>query len=492
MNSTRQWFAVDKEGLAKVVRRRGVAFVLYELLQNAWDTRTASVRVSVRPVANGRVRLCVEDQDPDGFKDLTHAYTLYAESEKKGDAAKRGRFNIGEKLVLALCERAAILSTKGTVRFDKRGRHATRKRIPTGSLFSGELRMNQVEMREMLAAVQRVLPPIPTYVNGELIPSRSPIGSFEAVLPTELADSEGVLRRTRRRTLVRVYGTGDGDPGTLYELGIPVCETGDPWTVEIMQKVPLNADRDNVTPAYLRELRVSAVNAMHELMAPDAACTPAVQEAIGDPRVDPEAVTTVLRHQFGERKVVFDPSDLEANKRACSEGYNVIPGSAYSAAQWARIKQAGTVQPAGKVFPTLKPFSDDPEAKAARFITQDKWTDDMRVMVAYTKRVAWSLLEHTISVAIENEATANHAACYGNRRLVLNYGKLGRSFFAAPLWSERVCSLLIHELAHDTCLDHLSAEYHRACCELGARLARLALEWPDVFRRDHWTSDSVD
>ncbi len=69
MNSTRQWFAVDKEGLAKVVRRRGVAFVLYELLQNAWDTRTASVRVSVRPVANGRVRLCVEDQDPESLAD---------------------------------------------------------------------------------------------------------------------------------------------------------------------------------------------------------------------------------------------------------------------------------------------------------------------------------------------------------------------------------------------------------------------------------------
>jgi 3-(3-hydroxy-phenyl)propionate hydroxylase len=33
------------------------------------------------------------------LSDLTHAFTLFAESAKKGDAEKRGRFNLGEKLV---------------------------------------------------------------------------------------------------------------------------------------------------------------------------------------------------------------------------------------------------------------------------------------------------------------------------------------------------------------------------------------------------------
>ena len=76
--------------------------------------------------------------------------------------------------------------------------------------------------------------------------------TFETVLPTVLADDEGVLRKTTRKTLVSVYEPLDSETPTLYEMGIPVVETGDRYHVDIGQKVPLNMDRDNVTPAYLR------------------------------------------------------------------------------------------------------------------------------------------------------------------------------------------------------------------------------------------------
>jgi hypothetical protein len=33
-----QWFDVDKQGLAKLLERRGKAFAIMELIQNAWDT----------------------------------------------------------------------------------------------------------------------------------------------------------------------------------------------------------------------------------------------------------------------------------------------------------------------------------------------------------------------------------------------------------------------------------------------------------------------
>jgi len=36
------WFRVDKEGLAKLMRRRGPHWVLAELLQNAWASRACS------------------------------------------------------------------------------------------------------------------------------------------------------------------------------------------------------------------------------------------------------------------------------------------------------------------------------------------------------------------------------------------------------------------------------------------------------------------
>ena len=103
----RDWFQTSKTGLAKIARRRGLAYVLLELVQNAWDTGAKNVEVKFKPV-DGRpaIDIFVTDDDPDGFKNLSHAWTLFAESDKKIDPQKRGKFNMGEKLVLAVCESA--------------------------------------------------------------------------------------------------------------------------------------------------------------------------------------------------------------------------------------------------------------------------------------------------------------------------------------------------------------------------------------------------
>ena len=46
-----------------------------------------------RPLAD----LTVEDDSPEGFHDLTHAYTLFAEAYKRGNPEQRGQFNLGRK-----------------------------------------------------------------------------------------------------------------------------------------------------------------------------------------------------------------------------------------------------------------------------------------------------------------------------------------------------------------------------------------------------------
>jgi hypothetical protein len=71
------------------------------------------------------------------------------------------------------------------------------------------------------------------------------------------ADEAGVLRVVRggRETNVEVYEPEQGETAMLYELGVPVVETGDRNDVNILQKVPLNVNRDNVPPAYLRTVR---------------------------------------------------------------------------------------------------------------------------------------------------------------------------------------------------------------------------------------------
>ena len=91
MAKTQQWFAVDKQGLADLVASKGKVFILHELLQNAWDCPAVrEVTVVMSPVKGAPlVNLTVVDDDPDGFRDLAHAYTLFAPSEKKSDPIRR-------------------------------------------------------------------------------------------------------------------------------------------------------------------------------------------------------------------------------------------------------------------------------------------------------------------------------------------------------------------------------------------------------------------
>jgi hypothetical protein len=94
----RKWLGADADGLEKIARRRGLTYVLFELLQNSWDTQATHVRIAFHPEERRpRVAVTCVDDDPEGFQDLTHAHTLFASSAKKSQAEKRGRFNLGEK-----------------------------------------------------------------------------------------------------------------------------------------------------------------------------------------------------------------------------------------------------------------------------------------------------------------------------------------------------------------------------------------------------------
>lgn len=196
--ATKNWFEVSKQGLAKLVERRGKAFLLYELIANCWDTGAKEVDVTLGEIGRA-VELSVTDNDADGFADLTHSFTLFAESSRKSDPTKRGRFNLGEKLVLALCKEAEIISVTGGVKFDTDGRHMLRARRARGTSFKATVKMNRTELTEVLKQVRSILPPkgVKTILNATEILYRTPVATVELTLPTELSDDEGIVRRRK-------------------------------------------------------------------------------------------------------------------------------------------------------------------------------------------------------------------------------------------------------------------------------------------------------
>ena len=140
------WFEVDKQGLRNLVERQGKGRLIAELVQNALDEEATTVTVRLLPQP-GRplVSLTVEDNAPEGFRNLDHAFTLFADSYKKDLPEKRGRFNLGEKLMLAVCQEARLSITTGTVTFEADGsRHvSSRHKRARGSDFAATLRMTR-------------------------------------------------------------------------------------------------------------------------------------------------------------------------------------------------------------------------------------------------------------------------------------------------------------------------------------------------------------
>lgn len=478
-----QWFDVDKEGLRKLLERRGKARGICELASNVFDTDATRAVITLEPVPGRPVaRLVVEDDDEHGFANLAHSWTLFAESIRKDDAEKRGRFNLGEKLVLALCVEATIASTTGSVVFDASGRRQTRARRERGSRFEGLLRMTREEIEEALGVLRTIIPPTrcETWLNGERLPERVPIAQIEATLPTEIADAEGNLRTSERKTVVRFYEPLPGEAPSIYELGIPVVETNDRYHSDVAQKVPLNFNRDNVTPAFLRKVRVLALNATAERLTEEDAKANWVLDAGSDKAASDDALTKVLDLRFGEKRVAYDPSDPEANARATAAGYAVIRGGTFSGEFWDNVRRAGAAPPAGQVTPSPKPFS--PGGDPLKTLAPEKWTAGIKRVVAFAREVARELLGHDIQVTIANDIGWPHDGAYGpGGPLYLNLGRLGHKTFDHWPGDLTIDSLVVHEFGHESVSNHLSEAYYHALSMLGAKLAELARRRPDLW-----------
>lgn len=468
------WYAVDKEGLARLMSRKGKASVILELIQNSWDEDgTTEVDIRLEPdTLRGHSRLVVTDNAPDGFADLSHAFTLFAPSKKVHDATKAGRFNMGDKQVLALCRTATVVSTRGGYEFSEAGRRSLRRRRDVGSEFSAVVRLNATERDEVAALVRTLIPPahIATTFNGVALTAREPVRTFTTTLRTEIADDEGVLRPTRRQCEVRLYDPVGEETPHIYELGIPVVSHDGRWHVNVTQKVPLSFERNNVTPAYLRELRVAVLNATADLLTSEDTASTWVKDAASDDRADAAAVEQVVTKRFGEKVVAFDPSDPEANAEAVLQGYTVVHGRTLSKDEWAQARRAGALKPAGQVTPSRKArFSANGTPPTPR----ESWTPGMVRVADYAQALAKELLD--IDLHVEFHSTTQYfSAAFGDQSLTFNLMRLGHRWFNEPD-QHAVDALLIHEFAHHRVSDHLSERFHDECCRLGARLRDVAV-----------------
>ncbi len=471
------WLEIDMNGLRKTLERKGKGWAIFELVQNAWDEDSTEVAVTLTRPENGKSTLICVDNSPAGYRDLSTAHTMFKESYKKADATKRGRFNVGEKYVLALCDEARVTSTTGRVIFERNGKRRTDStKTRVGSEFWGVLDMTEEEWDTINRQVLQLFPPIPTTFNGVEIPSRKSFHTFQATLPTEVADSAGIARLRQRKTEVRIYKVGRGEASSLYEKGLPVVEIEGKWHVDVQQKIPLNIERDNVTPSYLKAIHVAVLNEMADYIEKEDATAPWVCIAVGDSRANEKAIVKVMDERFGKDRVSYDPSDVGSNREAASQNHVVVHGGALSKEEWKSVKRAKAIVAAGKVFPTN--FSHPEPAKT---LAPDEYDSDQERFVKLIEAVSPILIDHAVTVSIIDDKNVKYEGCTRWKE---------DSFLFEINLARHDCSdqvenygLLLHELAHHKVQsnDHLNSEFYDTVTNLGAKLAQVALTRPELF-----------
>lgn len=469
------WFVVSREGLRKTLERKGKAFAIYELLQNAFDEESTKVAVTLTEPKNGKSTLTCVDDAPLGYTDLSCAHTMFAESKKKVNEKKRGRFNVGEKYVLALCDKATITSTTGRVIFNEDGtRTHDSVKTKVGTEFRGELSLTQEEFDAMAAAVKLVIPPIRTLFNGIEVPARQVLHEFEATLATEIADENGICRSRQRKTAVRLYPLLAGEKPMLYEMGMPVVEIDGKWHVDVQQKVPLNIERDNVTPSYLRAIRVAIVNEMKDFLSEEDAAAAWVADALGSPQITPTAVKTVIEKRFGENAVLYDGSDIGSNRECVAQDITVIQRGTFTPEQRANVSKV--IQKAGDVCPTDKSIEYE-------VIPPDQLTGPQARFKKFILEVAPLMLDHKLEeVEFIDDDSLDIYGCTEWLKTERYVFTVNVAFHDVDDW-QRNYDLVIHELAHHAVQrnDHLFEGFWRATSDMGARLARVALTHPSLF-----------
>ncbi len=450
--------------------------LIHELVQNALDNDATIIDVQLKPQGD-LTYLRREEDHPAGFENLRDAWTLFRGTTKRAQPDKRGRFNIGDKLVIARWERAKVSTTTGSATCDGTGRHCSSQGTAKGSKFEGRLKLSQKERREIAEAIAQLLPPAQPKIrfNGREIETRTPDHIITATVPTEIKNKRGKPRRERRETTIALHRAREAT-GWILEMGLPVAKVEEPSLYDIQQRLSQNRERAGLATRLVQEIRAKCSGTTKAMVARENLTGNSVSDALESNHCLPILAAQIITERFGKTIATQRP---EASKTATSHDYTIIPEGNFSQETWKKLRSAQATQPASKLYPSPKPYSTD--GTPLRLLDQGKLTPRARLQIERLEMLASRLVNHPITTILVDEPAWHFNATYGpSGTLTWNWVALGTALFENSI-GETQLSLLIHELGHEKSGDHLAAAYHKALTEYGARLAILALTNPTLF-----------
>ena len=464
-HQARERFQVNTLGMRQLHADRHPEELVKELIQNAFDEEVNSCTVEVDRQEQG-VLVVVTDDGP-GFADIQDAYTLMAETSKRLDPDKRGRFNLGDKEVISVALWARVETVGWTVDFPQEGgRTVSENQRTLGTAITAMMPWGQEEADRLSERLALIRPPenVAYTVNGTPIPRQQELAVREATLPTVLQSGPGQpLRPTRRKTRIHVLEPR-GPRGWIHEMGIPIQALDLPFDVDVTQKVPMPPNRDTVSESYLKDIYAEVLNAMHDHMEAQDFSGNWVRTAVESPRMQEETVQTTLKERYGE-KVVTWSSDTHANMEATDQGFEVIHPRTMSRPERHNLRELGGLRSSHELF-----GRPDPIAQVID-VTGDTVKEEFAAWVIQLGRMVG---REVTPVFIRDTHSQAMASCTMNTEtptMNINVHYLQDDFLAGR--GQDQLDLIIHELAHSYLQGKVShgPQWGASCATVGAAIA---------------------
>ncbi len=440
--TVRDWFKVDIHGLAVQMQELGTARLSAELLSNSFDEDSAH-NVTVDIQKHGNIIHIKVNDDGNGFLDKKEIYTLFADSRRRTDPTKRGRFNFGTKQFLSICEDAYIKT--GNIQVIFKGAKKVEKRLSKkfiGVEVFGRIRESIQSKDDILSFLDRIAVPTDKTltINGVKKEPTPIVKSFKAKLKTPVANGKYQrLRELQRETDCYLY-TPQGNVSFLYEKGIPITQLDDNirWDIDVQQKVPQVTERNVVKASYLKSVYTAIAENCQDLITVSDAGETWISDALEN--TSAETSKELLTKRFGTDKIAIASStDYHANERAEANGWHLIRSGELNSDITSNLKEDGNLVYAGKEFATT----------AWEFAIPVKETTEMQFFAKVCKAVAKDTIHKDIDVLFVTTKETQELASYGQNTMNWNVRNMGgKNVFTQP-YNASILGILVHELSHD-------------------------------------------
>lgn len=484
------WFEVDKKGLSKLLKEGGKGRCVGELVQNSFDAPgSKSTHIKLDISENNLLLLEVKDDSPQGFKNLADSWTLFAESEKKADCKLRGRFNLGEKLVLSLCEEAKIMTTTGTVEFHPNNmRIYSKKKTTRGTIFTAIMKGDKTDYAEIKAYVHSIIVPNNgshrLYFNDKQVSSHKLLQQFDIPgLETVGINKNGDLIRTSRNCVVCVYHTNPTEVPHLYEMGLPVMPLDDygiNYHIDIGQKVPLSFNRDSVPSGFLKKVFTHTYNNTYFDLKEDDFTETWVNEATSSDQCTEKSFKKFVENKFGEKSAFFDPSDIDANKNFQAEGGVIIYGRMLNKQQIENAKRSGVVS-SGKLTP-----SQGTSGIRSQITTEETFSETAQIAKKYFEFISKKLIGEVFNFKFVYFNSPLVSYKWQDQTLLISESlvviwEMTKNAGTPEILFQTFDKTILPALALRTTPNKLTKEFNEELCRLASIMAWSAVQNPNDF-----------